>query len=197
MGQQHFRPTRLAGAALALALVVPGLRAQDVASSPYAPYEFLVGEWDVGPEGGDPGLVARFRWGPNRSYLQYSASLLVKGAEEPHLEGVMMWNGVQKNLDMLLMLDLKDGRAQERGVVSIEPDGTVVRDITAHYSPGVRLPPRGESVAGPEGATVHFRHTFKAAGPDRILTALLRETSTGWVPTFPGSDRLVMKRRQG
>jgi hypothetical protein len=198
MGQHPRRPiVRLAlvTAPLALALVLPLAEADERTASPYAQYEFLIGEWDVGPDGGNPGLVARFQWGPNRSYMRYSASLLVKGVEEPHLEGVLMWNGVRKNLDMLLMLDLAGGRVQERGVVSIEPDGTVVREVTASYSEGVRLPPRGEVVAGPQGATVRFRHTFKAAGPDRILTALRRESDTGWVPTFPGSDRLVMKRR--
>lgn len=191
MGQQHFRALTLA-----LAFAFHAASADERVTSPYAPYEFLIGDWDVGPEGAKPGLVARFRWGPNQSYVQYSASLMVNGVEQPHLEGVLMWNGVSKNLDMLLMLDLEGGRVQERGVVSIGPDGTVVRDITASYSEGVRLPPRGEVVAGPAGATVHFRHTFKAAGPDRILTALLREADGAWVPTFPGSDRLVMKRRE-
>lgn len=170
-------------------------RAEVPATNPYTPYEFLIGEWDVGPEGGNAGLVARFRWGPNRSYLWYSASLLVNGAEEPHMEGVLMWNGVYRNLDMLMMVDLENGRIQERGVVSIEPDGTLVRDITAHYSEGMRLPVRGASLAGAAGATQHFKQTFKAAGPDRILTALTRESPAGWVPTFPGSDRLVMTRR--
>ncbi len=104
-------------------------------------------------------------------------------------------NGARRNLDMLVALDLSGGRIQEQGTVSIQPDGRVLREITAIYSEGVRLPPRGETVAGPNGATVQFRQTFKAAARDRVLTALTRETADGWVPTFPGSDNLVMTRR--
>lgn len=91
-------------------------------------------------------------------------------------------------------LDLDGGRAQEQGAVSIAPDGTVLRDITAYYSEGVGMITTGRR-AGPEGGTARFRQTFKAQSADRILTALLRETAEGWVPTFPGSDRLAMIRR--
>lgn len=165
------------------------------AAAGYAPYRFLVGEWNVGGEAGAPMAVARFRWGPKESYLWYSVSTLEGGVERPHFEGMLLWNGARGNLDMLLALDLAGGRIQEQGVVFAEPDGTVVRDITAVYSPGVALPPRGEVRAGPAGATLRFRQTFKAAGEGRILTALTRRDAQGWVPTFPGSDRLVMTRR--
>lgn len=170
-------------------------RAQTLPSDPYGPYKFLIGEWDVVPESGGPGAgVARLKWGPNRSYIWYSMSLLENGEERPHFEGLLVWNGVQKNLDMLLSMDLQRGLVQEKGVVTVEPDGTVVREITASYSEGVR--PLGQARApAPGGETVKFRQTFKAAGPDRILTRSLREGSHGWVPTFPGSDHLAMTRR--
>jgi hypothetical protein len=126
--------------------------------------------------------------------MWYSASLLMGGAERPHFEGMLMWNGVRRNLDMLLSLDLEGGRVQEQGTVSIAPDGTVVRDITAYYSEGVGMITTGRR-AGPEGATARFRQTFKAQSADRVLTALLRESGDAWVPTFPGSDHLVMIRR--
>jgi hypothetical protein len=35
------------------------------------------------------------------------------GREEPHLEGILVWNGVHKNLDMHFVMDLKSGRVQE------------------------------------------------------------------------------------
>lgn len=162
--------------------------------SPYAPYAFLIGEWNVAPEnGGPPVAVARFRWGPNQSYIWYAGSMLAGGVEHPHFEGLLMWNGVRKNLDMLLAMDMERGLVQEHGVVSVERDGTVVREITASYSEGTQ--PIGKPPAGPEGAKSRFRQTFREVGPDRILTAVMREADRGWVATFPGSDRLVMTRR--
>ena len=159
----------------------------------YGPYKFLIGEWNVGAEGGPPMVIERFKWGPNQSYIWFSTSELVNGTEHPHFEGMLMWNGIHKNLDMLLALDLNGGRIQEKGTLSVEADGTVVRDITATYSEGVR--PIGQPVVGPEGATGHFRQTFKAVGPDKVITVVMRETKDGWVPTFPGSDHLVMTRK--
>ena len=163
---------------------------------PYAPYAFLIGEWVVAPEAGGPaGTVVRFRWGPGRSYMWYSASLLMGGTEQPHFEGLLMWNGVHRNLDMLMSLDLNGGRVQEQGTVSVAADGTVVREITAYYSEGVGMITTGRR-AGPEGGVAHFRQTFKAQSADRVLTSLMRESDAGWVPTFPGSDRLAMTRRE-
>jgi hypothetical protein len=162
--------------------------------SPYAPYRFLIGEWSIVPEGGGPALgIARLRWGPNQSYVWYSSSFLVDGRERPHFEGLLVWNGVHKNLDMLISMDLERGLVQEQGTVSVDPDGVVVREITATYSEGVR--PLGQPAAGKPGTTARFRQTFQALGPDRVLTAALRDSGHGWMATFPGSDRLVMIRR--
>jgi hypothetical protein len=52
------------------------------------------------------------------------------------------------------------------------------------------------AVAGPDGATAHFRQTFRATGEKTIVTSVLRETDKGWAATFPGSDRMVMTRRE-
>lgn len=164
--------------------------------TPYTPYRFLIGKWDIAPEsGGAPIARALFRWGPNQSYIWYRGSLLVKGVEVPHFEGLLLWNGVRKNLDMLLALDLDGGLVQEQGVMSIESDGTVVREITAFYSEGTR--PIGQPMAGTGGAKARFRQTFRAAGSNRILTTVMRQLGKGWVATFPGSDRLVMTRQPG
>ena len=161
---------------------------------PYAPYAALIGDWDIAPERGGPAVVgATFRWGPNRSYIWYAGSLFVDGVEQPHFEGMLMWNGVHKNLDMLMAMDLRYGLAQEQGTLSVQPDGTLIRDITAVFSEGVQ--PMGLPAVGPEGATVRFRQTFKRVGPDRILTTAMRLSEEGWVATFPGSDHLVMTRR--
>jgi hypothetical protein len=179
---------------LSIACATRAARAQSPGISVYAPYAFLIGEWDVGPEGGPPMGVMRLRWGPNQSYIWYSMSLLDGGKEEPHFEGLLMWNGVHRNLDMLIALDLSGGRGQEQGVVRVEDDGTVVRDITAYYSQGAGAPSTG-AIAGPAGATARFRQTYRAEGPGRVVTTVMRETANGWIATFPGSDHLVMTRR--
>lgn len=188
---------RLALSAVAVLTLaaLPNAWAAHAAESVYAPYAFLVGEWQITPAGSQvPQAVTRFRWGPGQSYLLLETSLIIDSKEEPHFEGMLMWNGVHKNLDMLLTLDLKGGRVQEQGVVFVESDGTVVRDITAYYSEGVRTMGDTRPV-GPQGATAKFRQTFKSTGPDTILTTLLRQTESGWVATFPGSDRSLMTRR--
>ena len=45
--------------------------------NPYAPYAFLIGEWNV-ERRRKAEAVARFRWGRERSYIWYSVSLLEK-----------------------------------------------------------------------------------------------------------------------
>src|SRR6266403_454712 len=140
--------------------------------NPYAPYEFLIGEWDVTSHDGGPALaVQRVHWRSNRSYMWYTGSLIIDGKEVPHFEGVIMWNGVHKNLDMLLSMDLRSGLVQEHGTLSVEPDGTVVRNVTGVFSEGAL--PLGLPVAGPSGLSARFRQTFKAAGPDKIFTSVM------------------------
>lgn len=158
----------------------------------YAPYEFMIGEWAIQEEGAPPAAVTRLKWGPNRSYIWISTDLLIGGKEMPHYEGMLVWNGVRKNLDMLLTLDPAGGRVQEQGTVSIAADGTVVRTITAYYSHGVTAP--DGSKVGPAGLAVPFEQRFRLAAPGRIETSMMRRTATGWVPTFPGSDQVWMVR---
>jgi len=162
----------------------------------FRPFEILVGEWDVrATDDRAVAAIIRVRWGPNHSYLWYASSLLFDGHEEPHLEGMLVWNAVHKNLDMLFSMDLRTGKVQEQGTMSAQADGTIVREITAIYGEGAHgmgMPP-----IGPEGATAQFRETYKKISDDKILTSAMRKTKTGWVATFPGSDHLVMTRRSG
>ncbi len=155
----------------------------------------MIGDWDVKSEiDGTPVAVQRVRWGPNRSYIWYAMALLANKREEPHLEGMLVWNGVHKNLDMLFVMDLRFGQVQEQGTMSAEADGSLVRNITAVYSAGVQAM---TGVVGPAGATAHFRQTYKRIEPDKIQTSAMRQTESGWVATFPGSDHLLMVRRSG
>lgn len=159
----------------------------------YAPYTSLIGVWDMIPEsGGEPVGRLTFRWGPNKAYIWCAQSLLVKGKEYPHFEGMMGWNGISKKLDMLLSLDLMYGRTLEEGTFSVQPDGSFVREITSTYGEGTV--PIGGNVVGPEGQSAHFRQTFTVVDANTMLTSVMRETEKGWVPTFPGSDHLKMTR---
>jgi len=163
----------------------------------YAQYKGLIGTWNMtAGQSSKLFAVQRFSWGPGHSYIWYASSFITPdGKEEPHFEGMLVWNGVHKNLDMLLTMDLKSGRAQEQGTVSVAPDGTIVREITGVYSEGVT--PIGESEVGADGMSKHFRQTFKADGPDKLITAATQETKDGsWVATFPGSDRMIMVRKK-
>jgi len=180
-------------------LLLALLTALSLAASParagaYDPYAFLIGEWNVSAGGGAPFAVARFTWGPHHSYIWHSLSMLGAAGEETHLEGLLVWNGVHQNLDMLFVMDeAHGGPIQERGTLSVGPDGALVRDITASYSPGAA--PMGGAPAGAAGSTETFRETYRADGADRITSAALHQTAQGWQPTFPGSDGLVLTRR--
>ena len=155
--------------------------ARATGDSVYAPYRFLVGEWNVSPADGGPAAgIVRFRWGPNESYLWLAVATLANGREEPHLEGMLMWNGARKDLDMLVALDLNGGRAQEQGRLYVDRDGTVVREIT---------------LIDAKGASARFRQTFTRESERRVLTSVMRQQGEAWVATFPGSDRLVMTPR--
>ena len=99
-------------------------RAESSPPAHYEPYAFLVGDWDVAPQGTPPGIVARFRWGPGQSYLWHSVAMLDERGEHPHFEGMFAWNGVSRSLDMLIVVDLAGGRVLERGTLSVQPDGS-------------------------------------------------------------------------
>ena len=166
------------------------------AENVYAPYAFLIGEWDIKAAGSDNVVgIQRVKWGPNHSYIWYSVALMSDGQEEPHLEGMLMWNGVHRNLDMLFAIDLQTGRSQEQGTLAVEKDGSLVREITAVHSQGV--PTSSGKPVGAEGLSRHFRQTYQQVGPDRIETSVMRQTDNGWVASFPGSDHLIMTRRSG
>ena len=184
--------TAIAAAALALAGCAstafhsaPPATANPAAASAtataYAPYRFLIGEWNVTPAaGGDPAAIATFRWGPGESYIWFTVDLPGAGPQSRHLEGMLVWNGARGDLDMLLAIDPHGARAQEQGRLHALPDGSLVREIT---------------LIDASGKSGRFRQTFVRDGGKRILTAALRQVGEQWVATFPGSDRMVMTPR--
>jgi hypothetical protein len=178
--------TMVAATASASAQAHPQSQARPQEPSVYAPYAPLIGEWSLASADGTPVGTSRFSWGPGQSYIWFATALAEQGREMPHFEGILVWNGLNRNLDMLLSIDLQGGRAQESGTLAVAPDGTIVRDHAATYTATATRPAFREA----------FRQTFRLEGPDRIATSVLRRTATGWAPTFPGSDALVMTRRR-
>lgn len=167
----------------------PAADATDV----YAPYEILIGDWDVMSPGKPPSIAMHFKWaGGPRGYILFNTSLLHGQSEETHFEGILIWNEVNRNLDMLVSLDPLAGRTQEKGIVRVESDGTIVREIVAIGPQAVR-----GADGKPAAGSANFRQTFKVVGPNEVHTTVMRQTKDGWVPTFPGSENLVMRRRTG
>jgi len=156
-------------------------------------YDALVGEWDVYAADGDESLmVIRAKWGPGHSYLSYEGSFLAGAGEQPHFAGIFVWNGISRKMDMLLSADMERGLMQESGTLVTEDGVTFERTVLATYSEGAQSM---TGRVGAAGATAHFRQTYRFLSADTIETATMRKTDNGWVPTFPGSDALVMKRR--
>lgn len=174
-----------------IAMLSGGAAAAPVAN--LAPYEFIIGEWDIHEEGAPPAAISRAKWGPNGSSIWIEADLLMGGKQVPHYAGLLLWNGVRGDLDMLLNLDPVGGKVNERGRVWVDQDGVVIRDVIATYAPGVGGPD-GKKV-GPGGAEFVFQQKYKAVAPDKIETSMMRQTAGGWVATFPGSESILMTRR--
>lgn len=175
----------LAALSIAGASAHPPTRAAAPGPSLYAPYEPLIGTWAIAKGDGTPVGISRFNWGTGRSYIWIATALTDNGREVPHFEGMLMWNGVNRNLDMLVAIDLEGGRAQESGTFAVAPDGSFVRDHVAIFTPADGRP----------ASRATFRQTYRLEGRDRIVTSVVRQTPNGWAPTFPGSDHLVMTRR--
>jgi hypothetical protein len=165
-----------------LAIASAGARADAPVSTPepYRAFEKLIGDWDTGPASGRPAFVQRFSWGPNRSYIWSRTSLFrPDGSEHLHFEGLMVWNAATRGLDFLFVVE-PASLAQERGTMQVSSDGGIVRDVV---------------LTGSDGKEGRFRHTIRLNGADTGTTSLMRQTSTGWEPSFPGADNLHMTRR--
>jgi hypothetical protein len=146
----------------------------------YAPYAYLIGNWDIAVPAGQT-LRETFRWGPRQSYIFFSTLMSQGGQPESvHFEGMAVWNGATNRLDYVFVLEPGSG-GQERGEIYVQADGLIVRDVT---------------LTDRNGRSGRFRQTFQRTGVDSAITSVMRQTATGWEPTFPGGERLVMTRRR-
>jgi hypothetical protein len=158
----------------------PAMQRPSAVANPYGSLSFLIGEWDTTGPDGQIFAVQRFRWGPNQSYIWYATSTLANGQEQIHFEGLLIWNFANHNADFLVALEPGSG-SEERGTLSTEADGTIVRDVLATDA---------------HGQTQTYRQTFRRTGENTAVTSLMRRKADGsWEPNFPGSDNLIMTRR--
>jgi hypothetical protein len=147
-------------------------------AKPYAPYEFLIGDWYSKLARQDMVIHQQFRWGPGKSYIAYATYLAAQGKpEELHFEGMMVWNGKSRGLDFLFAVQPGSG-AEERGTVNAKADGSVVRDV---------------EMTGDDGDLSHFRQTFRKSSDGTIVTSIMQKTSKGWASSPPGE--IVMEKR--
>ena len=176
------RTIRFAMTLLAAASAVPvaasSLPPVAEATGPYQPFAFLVGEW-VSDQGGST-IRQTIRWGPERAYLTYSTWLQQAGGlEQLHFDGIMAWNAKTRALDFLFAVEPGSG-ILERGSVRAEADGTIVREV---------------ELIAPSGAASTFRQTIRPTGSGTAVSSLMALRNGRWEPTFPGSERIEMKRR--
>jgi len=145
---------------------------------PYAPYEFLIGDWASRLESDKMSIRQQFKWGPDRSYITYATYMTPDGhPEELHFEGMMVWNGKSKALDFLFAVAPGSG-VEEKGTITAQRDGSIVRDVEL------------TDAAGKGG---RFRQTFRNAADGTVVTSVMRQTAKGWETSPPGE--IVMTRR--
>lgn len=174
------KPIGLPALLLTLAAIAGPARA-DVPSAAYATLAPLIGQWDVGPQGGAPAFVQRFSWGPKGAYVWVQVAMILDSGEEHlHFEGLVLWNGATRRYDYLFSVE-PGSLVQEKGEIYATEYGEIVRDVV---------------LTSADGATGRFRQTFRALADGRYVTTLMRHAGDGWSPTFPGSERLIMTRRR-
>lgn len=178
-----FKQIFLIGAAASL--VAPAIaNAHSVAAThflevakPYAPYEFLIGDWYSKLADQSTVIHQQFKWGPGKSYIIYSTYMVAAGKpEQLHFEGMMVWNGKSKALDFLFAVQPGSG-AQEKGTVTADRDGTIVREA---------------EMTDDDGDLDRFRQTFRRVPGGKLITSMMHQKAKGWVIDPPG--QIVMDK---
>jgi hypothetical protein len=146
-------------------------------AKPYAPYEFLIGDWYSKLAGQEMMIHQQFKWGPGKSYIVYASYLVLPGKpEQLHFEGMMVWDGKTKALDFLFAVQPGSG-AQEKGTVAVQPDGSILREV---------------AMTTYDGDIGHFRQTFHKSDVGKVVTSMMEQTAAGWKLEPPGE--IVMEK---
>jgi hypothetical protein len=148
-------------------------------TKPYAPYEFLVGDWYTKLPQENAIIHQQFGWGPGKASMTYSTFIDMAGQPEHlHFGGVMVWNGKSHALDYLFAVE-PDSGVQEKGTITGQPDGSIVRQVEATY---------------PDGRVTQNRQTFRKLADGTVATDLLDRKPSGWVSSMPGGQPIIMSR---
>jgi hypothetical protein len=120
-------------------------------------------------------------WGTGRAYVWLSVAFMQGSVTNTCTSRPIVMNAASQRYDYLFVVE-PGSLVQEKGEIYAIDGGVIVRDVL---------------LTAADGSTSRFRQTFRALDGSRMETSLMRQTTDGWVPTFPRSERLIMKRREG
>lgn len=147
-------------------------------AKPYAPYEFLIGDWYATLKQENAVVHQQFGWGPGKASMTDATYVVVPGKPEHlHFGGTMLWNPASKALDYLFAVEPGSG-VEERGTFSVQSDGSVIREVEAIY---------------PEGRVMKSRQVFKPLPDGTFSMDLLSGTAAGWASTLPNGPMIFSK----
>jgi hypothetical protein len=145
-------------------------------AKPYAPYEFLIGDWYTQIDQNTV-IHQQFAWGPGKGSMNYATYFSASGKPEHlHFGGMMIWNGKSHALDYVFAVE-PDSGIEEKGTFTRQPDGSIVREVTATY---------------PDGRVTQNRQTFRKLQDGTISMDLLDRKPSGWASSLPAGKAIVM-----
>ena len=147
-------------------------------TKPYSPYEFLIGDWYTKLPKENAVVHQQFAWGAGKASISYATFIVMPGmGEHLHFGGMAIFNPMSKALDYLFAVEPGSG-VVERGTISVQPDGDVVREVEALY---------------PNGKIEKSRQTFHAEADGSVKMDLQSPGATGWRSSLQ-SGPMVMTR---
>ena len=148
-------------------------------AKPYAPYEFLIGDWYTKLPQENVLIHQQFAWGPGKGSISYATYFNAPGQQEHlHFGGLIIWNGKSKALDYLFAVE-PDSGTQEKGTFTVQPDGSVIREVGATY---------------PNGNVTQNRQTFRKLPDGNVEMDLLDRKPSGWASSMPAGKPIIMSR---
>ena len=167
-------------------------------TDPYAPLRFLIGTWESRYKG-ELAATQQFEFGIEDAAIYWSGDRYIGGQRRPSFEGIAILNSVTNEYEYLVSLGTAAGTAGdtilEKGRFLPLEDGSIRREIFVFYPEGTKLPPTGQRLAGPGGYVREYRQWFSSIDENTIETKIVYLNEQGdWVPSFPGSERLVLTR---
>ena len=147
-------------------------------AKPYAPYEFLIGDWYAKLPQENAVIHQQFGWGPGKASMTDATLYTVPGhPEHLHFGGMMIWSASSKALDYLFAVEPGSG-VEERGTFVVQPDKSVIREVEAIY---------------PNGRVMRSRQVLKLLPNGTLSLDLLEGKSGGWASTLPNGPMIFSR----